>query len=444
MRFRSTRGGSSGVSTADALFAGLAPDGGLFLPEWFPRFPDGFLEGLAASPPEFDRTAAEVLALLLGDESRGGLPAEPLRRAVRAALDFPVPLVPLTPRISVLELFHGPTLAFKDVGARTMARLLGVAAGESRPDQPLTILVATSGDTGGAVASAFLGVPGTRVVVLYPEGQVSPRQEAQFTTLGRNTHALAVRGTFDDCQRIVKEAFADPGVRTRHRLGSANSINAGRLLPQVAYHVYGRVQYPLDGPPVVISIPSGNFGNLAAGMIARRMGLPVDRFVAATNANAVVPDFLRTGTYAPRPSVRTASSAMDVGTPSNIERILDLCGGDVARLREEFSSTEWSDEETFDAIRKTHRDHGKILDPHTAVGLLGLEAELNAMGPDARGIVLSTAHPVKFAEVVEPLVHEDLPLPPSLAALLERPSLAVPVEPTLGAVADALDRIALG
>ena len=398
-----------------------------------------------------------VLRHLLGGP--GGLPDETLDRIAHEALNFPIPLVPLTDDVAVLELFHGPTLAFKDVGARVMARLLvevtgpeaeaGHAGATRTHSPPLTILAATSGDTGGAVASAFFGVPGTRVVVLYPEGQVSPRQEAQFTTLGGNTLALRVRGTFDDCQRMVKEAFADPSLRTTHRLTSANSINVGRLLPQVIYHVHAWVLADTDRP-LVLSVPSGNFGNLAAGLLARAMGLPIERFVAATNANDVVPAYLETGTYTPRASVRTHASAMDVGAPSNLERIRAFFGDDLARLNEAVTASAWSDPETEAATRRLDAEHGYVIEPHGAIGFLALKkaltefehapAETPASGPPPRplGIVLATAHPAKFAEVVEPVLGRTLPLPQALAERMDAPRHFISVAPTLEALERAL------
>lgn len=448
MRFRSTRGGPW-VDLATALVEGMAPDGGLYMPESLPPFPPGFLEDLGRDPSPA-RTGAAVLDHLLGGP--GGLPTALLQRIAGEALDFPLPLVPLGgpgdageagegpdgTRIHVLELFHGPTLAFKDVGARVMARLLAEVTGADTGGPPLTILAATSGDTGGAVASAFLGVPGTRVVVLYPRGQVSPRQEAQFTTLGRNTRALEVDGTFDDCQRLVKEAFADAGVKSAHRLTSANSINVGRLIPQVVYHVHARVQLQGAGRTLV-SVPSGNFGSLAAGLMAKRMGLPVDRFIAATNVNDVVPDYLRSGLYRPRPSLRTISSAMDVGAPSNLERIRALYGDDLEALRRDVVGSTWTDDETGRAIVRCRSECGYLIDPHGAVGLLALEAELAREPAGTRGIVLATAHPAKFAEVVEPLLGEEIPLPPALADRLHARRSVTPVAPTLAALVSALE-----
>ena len=494
MRFRSTRGRSPETDLAGALTRGLAPDGGLYHPVRLPPFPAGFLAELRASDPTPADTGAAVLGHLLSGP--GGLDRTRVEAAVQEALDFPIPLVPLSMGagagagavpaggpalpIHVLELFHGPTLAFKDVGARVMARLVGLVAsgvggsgpegsgsGDRRTDRDgsLTILTATSGDTGGAVASAFHGVPGTRVVVLFPLGQVSPRQEAQFSTLGGNTQAVGVHGTFDDCQRMVKEAFRDDDLRTRHRLTSANSINVGRLLPQIAYHVHAWLQLPPSSDPVMVSVPSGNFGNLTAGLMAKRMGLPVTRFVAATNRNDVVPRFLRGGAYEPGASHRTLSSAMDVGDPSNFERIVALYSGralgspgpeDVAgdvegtsaqpapgpeaareALGRDVTASGWSDQETQGAIRRIHGTAGMVVDPHTAVGILALEEALAHL-PGAQGIVLATAHPAKFAEVVEPLLEGSIPIPRALADRIDAPRQVTEVAPSLTALRKVL------
>lgn len=424
MRFISTRaeGASAApaVDLATAVQRGLAADGGLYMPETLPPLPDSWWRALPGRP--LVETATALLSPFLD-----ALPESERRELIADALDFPLPLVELEPGVWVLELFHGPTLAFKDVGARFLARLLGRF---SRPgDAPLTVLVATSGDTGGAVAQAFYRVPGTRVVVLYPRGKVSALQEAQFTTLGDNVEALAVDGVFDDCQRLVKEAFADPELRRTLNLTSANSINIGRLLPQMVYYAHALSQLPAAGPPPWFSTPSGNFGNLAAGLMARRLGLPCSGFVAATNANDVVPEYLSTGRYRPRPSIETLSSAMDVGEPSNLDRILHLYDGDLDALRRDLRGSRHSDEETRRAILDLEGRHGYLADPHTAVGYLGWCRVREQLRQPARGVVLSTAHPVKFRDQVEPLIGRPLELPDRLARCLEHPprvqSLAV-------------------
>lgn len=369
-------------------------------------------------------TALTVARHLFGNELEPAV----LQRIIRDALDFPIPLVPVTERVYALELFHGPTLAFKDVGARFMARLL--AAFHADADRPLTLLVATSGDTGGAVAHAFLGVPNTRVVVLYPEGRVSAVQERQFATLGGNVRAAAVAGTFDDCQRLAKDALGDERLRASVLLTSANSINIGRLLPQVFYYFHAWAQLPEEPRELIVSVPSGNFGNLTAGLIAKRLGLPVTRFVAATNANDVVPEYLRTGRFTPRSSVATLSTAMDVGNPSNFARILALYDGDVDRVRADVSGFAGSDDLVRIAIKRSYAELGYLLDPHSAVAALGL-AEAMADRREATGVFLATAHPAKFADIVGRLIGTPVDMPERLAQCLEREPHAIRIAPRL-------------
>ena len=441
----------------DALFLGQAPDGGLFVPEELAPLPRDQLRAMAGK--SFAERSLVVARHLLADEVAENV----LRQVVHDALDFPVPLRPLEPGVHVLELFHGPTCAFKDVGARFMARMMSALRPDA--DAPLTVLAATSGDTGGAVAHAFHGLPGARVVVLYPQGRVSPRQEAQFATLGGNVAAVAVRGAFDDCQRLAREAFADRTLCAAHGLTSANSINVGRLLPQVFYYVHGWAELAtgeaMADRELVVSVPSGNFGNLTAGVVARALGVPISRFVAATNANSVVPDYLATGGFRPRPSVATLSNAMDVGDPSNFRRIRHAFGGNLHAIRTVLAGSAWTDDQTRECIRELWRDQEVALDPHTAVGLLGLRQELarreaarrDGVPPDppgasprrrsnslgAAGIVLGTAHPAKFAEVVEPLTGEPVPVPAGLARAMELPRRSVVVEPKLGALIEVLE-----
>jgi len=329
-------------------------------------------------------------------------------------------------RVWSLELFHGPTLAFKDIGARVQARLLH----HFTDGTPLTILVATSGDTGSAVAQAFHRVPDARVVVLYPKGKVSDVQEAQMASLGDNITAVAVAGTFDDCQRLVKQAFADDDLRTHVWLTPANSINLGRLLPQVFYYFTLMSPEParLEKPPIV-SVPSGNFGSLTAGLIAKRLGLAVERFVASTNVNDVVPEYLRTGHYQPRPSIRTVANAMDVGAPSNFERMQAMYGQDLDRLRHDVTGVAFEDQRVLDEIREMYRRTGYLLDPHGAIAWLGLQQAM-AEEAGAIGVFLATAHPAKFREVVEPAIGETVALPAVLADALKRPrhSVRLPAE----------------
>lgn len=417
MHFVSTRGHASPASFAEALFAGLAPDGGLYVPESLARI--GFEGFRGASLVEL---GTEIAAHFVAGE----VPRLALGRLLAAALDFPVPLIPLEGQTRVLELFHGPTFAFKDVGARVMARLM---AHLNTDERPLTVLVATSGDTGSAVAQAFFGVAGTQVVVLFPEGAVTPVQEAQFTTLGGNVMAVAVAGTFDDCQRLVKEAFANPDLSADARLTSANSINLGRLLPQVFYYAHAAVQ---GDKPAVFSVPSGNFGNLTAGLWAWKLGAPIEGFVAATTINDTVPRFLDSGRYEPRPSVPTLANAMDVGNPSNVERMRWLFDDDVAALRAVVTPSVHTDANVRLAIRDIWTRHGYLADPHTAIAYLGLSA--STASAEVPRIFLATAHPAKFRDTVEPIIGESVPFPPALAAAMTRKRVVVRIGPTLAAL----------
>jgi threonine synthase len=416
MQWVSTRGAAPPISFVDALFAGTAPDGGLYMPERLDRLPAGTVESLRGAA--FVEVASRIGGHLLREEI-----AQPqLDALVRDALDFPVPLVQVSDRVWALELFHGPTAAFKDVGARVQARLLH----HFTDGTPLTILVATSGDTGSAVAQAFHRVPDTRVVVLYPAGQVSDVQEAQMAAMGDNVQAIAVSGTFDDCQRLVKQAFADDDLRRHVWLTPANSINLGRLLPQ-AFYYFLLAGMEGEGRGPVVAVPSGNFGNLTAGLMAKRIGLPVARFVAATNVNDAVPVYLRTGRYEPRPSRRTVANAMDVGAPSNFERMQAMYGGSVDALRQDVSGVAFDDAHVVAAIGDVYRRHGYVLDPHGAIGWLAVNQAIEELGPRAQGVFLATAHPAKFRETVEPAIGRPVPLPPALAAALERPRHAVPL-----------------
>lgn len=407
MKYYSTRdtGRRSPCGLDEAAFMGLAPDGGLFVPE---RIPQVDMERVAQlAEHSYADMAAYVAAAIMDD-----MDPDMLSGAVHAAYDFPISLHEVGDGLYTLELFHGPTFAFKDFGARFMGRVAGVLNG----GRQLTVLAATSGDTGSAVAHGFSGVEGVRVVILYPEGKVSPLQEAQMTTLGGNIHPLRVDGTFDDCQRLVKEMFGDEALRCRVRITSANSINLLRWLPQSFYYFYGwaawRRATGRDEPDVVV--PSGNYGNLAAGMLARRMGLPVRRFVAASNANDVVPEFLRTGVYRPRPSVRTVANAMDVGAPSNFERMLWLCGGDPEALRRELCGFSCGDDDILSLMGEMYARYGYLSDPHSAVGY----GAARALGAD--GFWLSTAHAAKFGDAVRRATGAEAPLPPALDAMMHR------------------------
>jgi threonine synthase len=421
--FVSTRGGSP-VSLADALFAGLAPDGGLFVPTT--------IGSLGPPPTQFRDLAAT--ARWAAPRLLPGIDAGVLERAATAALDFPVPLVEVEPGLHVLELFHGPTHAFKDVGARFMARLM---AGLDPGGGTRTVLVATSGDTGSAVAHAFHGLAGYRVIVLFPEQGVSARQRRQMTTLGGNVRALAVAGTFDDCQRLAKEAFRDATLRARHRLTSANSINIGRLLPQTLYYIHAAIQLGWAERPARFVVPSGNLGNLCGGLIAHRAGMPNRGFVAAVNANRVFADFLAQGVFEPRPSIPTFSNAMDVGDPSNIERIRWLYRDEPDRLRREVTGVSVTDAETSATIADVFARTGYMLDPHTAVGVRAHQRCADTgRGPS---VVLATAHPAKFPDVVEKAIGRPVPLPPGIAAVMSAEEHMEHIDANLVALGAALD-----
>ncbi|HEX8691059.1 MAG TPA: threonine synthase [Longimicrobium sp.] len=423
MRYLGTRDPGHAATLSEAVERGLAPDGGLYVPERFPS--------LAAEDFAGAQTLAEVAERLLAPFFAGDRLEGALGEICREALAFPVPLRDLRDRTAVLELFHGPTAAFKDVGARFLAAVMSRLGGADA--RPLTILVATSGDTGGAVAAAFHGRPGVEVAVLFPAGRVSPRQEKQLTAWGGNVRAFAVRGDFDACQRLAKAAMADPDLRAVRRLSSANSINVGRLLPQAAYYAWAALRYARrHGAAPGFVVPSGNLGNAVAALWARRAGLPVREVVLATNANPAVTAFLAGEPWGPRPTVATLATAMDVGFPSNMERVFHLFGGEEA-ARRALSAFRVGDEEIRAAIRAGPARWGEVWDPHTAAAVVVRE---RLETPD--WIVVATAHPAKFEAVVEPLVGREVPVPPELGRLLERPSHAEEIEPTLEAFRAAL------
>lgn len=407
MKYYSTRDKSHSTpfSLKDAAFAGLAPDGGLFIPESIPQIDMAEVERLA-------ELSYADMAIYLAQTVFDDIPAEDMDRLVRDAYDFPIELNSIAEGLYNLELFHGPTYAFKDFGARFMGRMLGYLG----DGEQITILAATSGDTGSAVAHGFYGVENVRVVILYPDGKVSPLQEAQMTTLGGNIHPLKVAGNFDDCQRLVKTMFKDKDLRSKVRITSANSINLLRWLPQSFYYFYAYCQWKKktgkDSPVVVV--PSGNYGNLAAGMFAKRMGLPVKSFVAASNANDVVPEYLVTGDYRPRPSVRTVANAMDVGDPSNFERMLWLCDDSYESMTSEIKGFSCTDAQILDAIREIYDSYGYVSDPHSAVGYLATRHY------SADGFWLSTAHAAKFCEVIQQAIGRTPELPSGLADAVER------------------------
>jgi threonine synthase len=441
MLYYSLNDPSQKVTFKEATIRGQAPDKGLYFPESIPTLPKQFFDNIGTMSRE--EIAYQVIRPFTGDT----LPEEQLRRIVAETINFDFPLVPVTDNTWALELFHGPTLAFKDVGARFMSRCLGYFVrqdtasgdkgksapsgdkGKSAPsgdkdpapanDRPVTVLVATSGDTGGAVASGFYDVEGVNVVILYPSGKVSSVQELQLTTLGKNISALEVDGSFDDCQQMVKDAFADPVLQEKLFLTSANSINVARWLPQQFYYFFAWQQWADKGLPPVISVPSGNFGNICAGLMAWSAGLPVNHFIAACNANDTIPLFLATGQYRSKLARPTLSNAMDVGNPSNFVRILEIFGKQLPQLKQILTAYSISDEETVATIKDLNTNHHYLPDPHGAVGYLALEKYL-ASHPGGKGIFLETAHPVKFYDTVEPVIGEKIPLPHTVAPLLNK------------------------
>ena len=444
MKFYSTNGQAPLASLEKAVVKGLAEDRGLYMPERIKQLPQEFFDNI--QDMTFQEIAFHVADAFFGED----VPADDLRRIVNETLSFDCPVVPVEGNIYSLELFHGPTLAFKDVGARFMARLLqwethphtslckekgdissmqtgnssnGVTTplprreGQGGRSSLINVLVATSGDTGSAVANGFLGVDGIHVYVLYPKGKVSPIQECQFTTLGQNITAVEVDGVFDDCQRLVKSAFMDAELYAHLKLTSANSINVARFLPQAFYYfwAYAQIKKKGCGSPVVC-VPSGNFGNICAGLFGKRMGLPIRRFIAANNANDIFFKYLQTGKYEPKASVQTIANAMDVGDPSNFARIYDLYGKDVNNMRADMSGATYSDEQIADTIRDVYQRTGYLCDPHGACGYRALQENLQ---PDEVGIFLETAHPAKFKDTVERIIGQPVAIPDKLAAFMQ-------------------------
>lgn len=414
MEFYSTNNTQHRVPFDVAVRQGLAPDRGLYMPATIPVLPGSFWQELKS------KTLPEIATTILQPYTGGHFGNDELGKLCAGAFDFDLPLVEVAKNLYALELYHGPTLAFKDFGARFMARTLGAL--NVGGDYQNTILVATSGDTGSAVASGFYQVPNTQVVILYPKGKVSTLQEKQMTTLGENIMAVAIDGTFDDCQRLVKEAFLDQDLSQEYGLTSANSINLARLLPQMLYYFYAVGQLAEQGKPIVFSVPSGNYGNLTAGLIANRMGLPVGHFLAASNANKIVPDYLSKGLFEPKTSIKTISNAMDVGNPSNFARLHDLFRGQQQAFLEKMTGYSYTDKETKVGIRQLFTDYGYIADPHGAIGYLALSKYMKTH--EATGIFLETAHPVKFREEVEPVIGRSVPLPDNLKGILNKEVLA--------------------
>lgn len=422
MKYYSLQTPSHKVSFKEAVIQGIAPDKGLYYPEHIPLLDPSFFERIESMSP------VEIGLEVMQPFTEGVLTKSELKSVLKEVLDFDFPVIPLNENIGSLELFHGPTLAFKDVGARFMAHCLGLFS--NKKEQQVTVLVATSGDTGGAVANGFLDVAGVEVVILYPSGKVSHIQEKQLTTLGKNIKALEVHGTFDDCQAMVKRAFLDQNITQHRQLTSANSINVARWLPQMLYYflAYQQLKTPLEasGKSLVCAVPSGNFGNICAGMLAREMGLPIAHFIAATNANKVVPSYMKTGSYQPKKSVATISNAMDVGDPSNFVRILEMQQNNLEVLKNGFSSQSFTDEQTKESMRRIYSDFGYIADPHGAVGFLGLE-HYQKEHPNTYGVFLETAHPVKFLEVVEDTLGKTLPIPQKIVEVLSKQKQATKI-----------------
>lgn len=418
MKYYSLNKTAPNVDFKEAVVNGQAPDRGLYFPENIPQLPKEFIQSLSRLSKE--EIGFTVMKPYAGDS----IPDDVLKKIVAETIDFPFPLVHVDENIFSLELFHGPTYAFKDVGARFMSRCLGYF--NRNNDRKTTILVATSGDTGGAVANGFLGVDGVEVIILYPSGKVSPVQELQLTTCGSNITALEIKGSFDDCQAIVKQAFTDEDLKQKYQLTSANSINVGRWLPQQLYYFYALQQWKQQDTPV-ICVPSGNFGNICAGILAHVSGLPVKRFVAACNSNDTVPQFMETEKYEPKKSVATISNAMDVGNPSNFVRILELFHQQVSDLKNVFSSVSVSDDDTRKAIKRVYDDTGYMLDPHGAVAYKALDDYLQ-LNKNDKGIILETAHPVKFPDVVEDLLMTKIPLPENAKDLFDKEKKSVVLE----------------
>lgn len=422
MKYYSTNQQERNVSLEEAVVKGLAADKGLYMPDVIKSLPASFYDHI--EDLSFQEIACRVADTFFGED----VPADILKQIVCDTLSFDAPLVPVSDNIYSLELFHGPTLAFKDVGGRFMARLLGHFI-RKEGKQQVNVLVATSGDTGSAVANGFLGVEGIHVYVLYPKGKVSEIQEKQFTTLGQNITALEVDGTFDDCQALVKAAFMDKELNAHMQLTSANSINVARFLPQAFYYFYAYAQLKKAGKAdnVVVCVPSGNFGNITAGLFGKRMGLPVKRFIAANNRNDIFYKYLQTGVYSPRPSVATIANAMDVGAPSNFARVLDLYGNSHDAICADISGATYTDEQIAETVKNVWQAHHYLLDPHGACGYRALSEGLK---PGETGIFLETAHPAKFKDTVEKIIGEEVEIPAKLQAFMrgEKKSVAMSKE----------------
>ena len=423
MKYYSTNGKAPVADLRKAVVKGLAEDKGLYMPETIKTLPTEFYNDITSM--SFQDIAYNVASAFFGEDVDG----DALQDIVYDTLSFDCPIVKVRDNIYSLELFHGPTLAFKDVGARFMARLLRYftsTTSDTSSTNLINVLVATSGDTGSAVANGFLGVEGIHVYVLYPKGKVSPIQECQFTTLGKNITAIEVDGVFDDCQALVKSAFMDEELNKHMKLTSANSINVARFLPQAFYYFYAYAQMKkiANGRPIVFCVPSGNFGNICAGLFAKRMGLPIKRFIAANNANSVFYEYLQTGDYQPRPSIQTIANAMDVGDPSNFARVYDLYNKEYEAIRADISGATYTDEQIADTMREVYRQTGYVCDPHGACGYRALSEGLK---DDEMGIFLETAHPAKFKTTVDEILGTDIEIPAKLQAFMQGKKQSVPM-----------------
>jgi threonine synthase len=410
MKYFSTNNKELRYTFKEAVIQGLAPDEGLFFPVGTPELDQKFFQDLSGK--EIVEIGFEVAKHFVGDD----ISESQLRKICEEVFNFPIPLVKVENGIYALELFHGPTCAFKDVGARFMSRCLSVFTKQNKKE--VTILVATSGDTGSAVANGFLGVEGVNVIILYPKGKVSQIQEQQLTTMGQNITALEVEGTFDDCQTLVKRAFADEDLNKKMNLTSANSINIARLLPQSFYYFYALGQLQNNKKEIIVSVPSGNYGNLTGGLLAKQMGLPIKNFIASANRNKIVPDYLENGKYEPKPSVQTISNAMDVGAPSNFARMMEIYHENHADIIKDIKGAWYNDEETKEAMKKVFEQESYILDPHGAIGYLGLKKYLDK--EKQVGIFLETAHPAKFKDTVEQAIGEGIEVPKYLQDCLKK------------------------
>ncbi len=418
MKYYSLNKKSPVVDFKTATILGQAPDKGLYFPETIPQVSKALIHNIENYSNE--ALAMEVISPYIGD----AIPKAELERIVNETVNFEIPLVKIKDHIFSLELFHGPTLAFKDIGARFMSRCLGYFARGS--NEKITVLVATSGDTGGAVSNGFYNVEGVEVVILYPSGKVSSVQEKQLTTLGNNIHALEVNGSFDDCQQMVKTIFADAELNKIIKLTSANSINVARWLPQQFYYFYLWKQWKDKDNPPAVSVPSGNFGNICAGLLAQNSGLPIKHFIAACNTNDTVPDFLRTGNYQPQKAVPTISNAMDVGDPSNFMRIMEIFQQQIAGLKNTLTGYTISDEETKATLKSVYKNHNYLLDPHGAVAYNALEQYLS-QNQNSKGVILETAHPVKFYDVIEPLINQTVPMPELVAEQIRQEKVSTKI-----------------